>query len=303
MLTSEQINTIHRLHFEKWPVRKIARHLHIGRRTIAKYLVRPAQPHPRRQRSSKLDPFKPTITELLQQDPTVTAVVIAQRLRPLGYDGGISILKEYLHSVRANTAPRAYVRMEPGPGERFEIDWGHFGAIAYDATSPNFMPSVSSSATAEKCIWSSRIARPSKLSSAVISTLLKTWAESPANSGMTTWPLWSPNMMAIWYGFIRAFSPLPASTAFSHERVTWRPLGRRIRLHTAPRSIFSAQVADSSADRGIAYPDELEAMVQWRVRIGSGLCHRHVRHEAHLRQQIVSQSRSVRRVAQQFPGR
>src|SRR5262245_46994057 len=135
MLTSEQINTIHRLHFEKWPVRKIARHLHIGRRTIAKYLVRPAQPHPRRQRSSKLDPFKPTITELLQQDPAVTAVVIAQRLRPLGYDGGISILKEYLHSVRANTAPRAYVRMEPGPGERFEIDWGHFGAIAYDATS------------------------------------------------------------------------------------------------------------------------------------------------------------------------
>jgi len=26
---------------------------------------------------------------------------------------------------------RAYVRMEPGPGERFEIDWGHFGALLY----------------------------------------------------------------------------------------------------------------------------------------------------------------------------
>ena len=59
-------------------------------------------------------------------------MVIAQRLRSLGFAGGLSILKDYLHSVRAQTrAQRAYVRMEPGPGERFEIDWGHFGALLY----------------------------------------------------------------------------------------------------------------------------------------------------------------------------
>jgi hypothetical protein len=53
-------------------------------------------------------------------------MVIAQRLRPLGFTGGLSILKDYLHAVRTETATkRAYVRMEPGPGERFEIDWGH----------------------------------------------------------------------------------------------------------------------------------------------------------------------------------
>ena len=61
-----------------------------------------------------------------------SAMVIAQRLRPLGFTGGLSILKDYLHAVRAQTtAKRAYVRMEPGPGERFEIDWGHFGALLY----------------------------------------------------------------------------------------------------------------------------------------------------------------------------
>jgi hypothetical protein len=59
-------------------------------------------------------------------------MVIGQRLRPLGFTGGLSILKDYLHAVRAHTAAkRAYVRMEPGPGERFEIDWGHFGALLY----------------------------------------------------------------------------------------------------------------------------------------------------------------------------
>jgi transposase len=133
MLTSEQINTVHRLHFaEHWSVRKIARHLHLGRRTISQYLATPARTAAPRPRASKLDSFKATIAELLEQDAKASAVVIAQRLRPLGYDGGLSILKEHLHSVRVNSqAKRAYLRMEPGPGERFEIDWGHFGALSY----------------------------------------------------------------------------------------------------------------------------------------------------------------------------
>jgi transposase len=133
MLTTEQINSIHRLHWsEHWSVRKIARHLHLARRTISQYLVTPARSAARRQRASKLDPFKATIAELLEQDAEASAIVIAQRLRPLGFTGGLSILKDYLHRVRAQTAAkRAYVRMEPGPGERFEIDWGHFGALLY----------------------------------------------------------------------------------------------------------------------------------------------------------------------------
>jgi transposase len=136
MLTPEQIDNIHRLHWaEKWSLRKIARHLRIGRRTIAKYLETPAPPSTRRERDSKLDAFKSAITDLLQQDPTANAPVIAQRLRPLGYDGGITIVKDYLRAVRKDSAARrAYVRMEPAAGERFDIDWGHFGALAYNGS-------------------------------------------------------------------------------------------------------------------------------------------------------------------------
>ena len=113
-------------------MRKIARQLHRARRTISQYLATPARSAARRQRASKLDPFKATIAELLEQDAKASAMVIAQRLRPLGFTGGLSILKDYLHTVRTETATkRAYVRMEPGPGERFEIDWGHFGALLY----------------------------------------------------------------------------------------------------------------------------------------------------------------------------
>src|SRR5882672_12183936 len=144
MLSAEQINEIHRLHWaEHWPARKIARHLHIGRRTIAKYLVAPAQTASPRQRSSKLDPFKPTIAEFLEQDPQAPATVIAQRLRPLGFSGGLSILKEYLHRVRAQaSAKRAYVRMEPGPGERFEVDWDTSTRFSIRGMHENSTPSV-----------------------------------------------------------------------------------------------------------------------------------------------------------------
>lgn len=70
------------------------------------------------------------------KDPRVTAAVIEQRLRPLGYDGGSSILQEYVRKVRPQLAPRrAFVCMEPVAGERFGVDWGHFGALDYSGDS------------------------------------------------------------------------------------------------------------------------------------------------------------------------
>jgi transposase len=136
MLTSDQINTIHRLHgVEKWSLRKISAHLHIGRRTLAKYIENPAPAPTRRDRSSKLDAFKPAIAELLEQDPAAHTPVIAQRLRTLGYDGAETIIKDYLRALRAESKRRrAYVRVELGPGERFDIDWGHFGSLLYSGS-------------------------------------------------------------------------------------------------------------------------------------------------------------------------
>lgn len=133
MLTTDQINDLHRLYWsEHWPIRKIERHLHINWRTIKKYLDTPAQAPTGRPRASKLDPFKPTIAEWLEKDPTATAAVIEQRLRSLGYKGGHSILREYVHTVRPQLkTSRAFLRMEPPLGERFEVDWGHFGALDY----------------------------------------------------------------------------------------------------------------------------------------------------------------------------
>src|SRR5207253_9935290 len=88
---------LHRLYWsERWPIRKIERHLKMSWRTIQKYLEAPAQTPAKRERSSKLDPFKGNIAEWIEKDPHVTGAVIEQRLQPLGYRGGHSILREYL---------------------------------------------------------------------------------------------------------------------------------------------------------------------------------------------------------------
>jgi transposase len=133
MLTTDQINDLHRLYWsERRSIRKIERHLRMSWRTIKKYLDAPAQGPAKRRRESKLDPFKTTIAEWLEKDPSVTAAVMEQKLRPLGYRGGHSILCEYVHAVRPQLKPsRAFLRMEPPPGERFEVDWGHFGVVDY----------------------------------------------------------------------------------------------------------------------------------------------------------------------------
>jgi transposase len=112
-------------------MRRIARHFHLGTRTVKKYLFAPVPAPVHRPRPSKLDPFKPLIAELLEQDAHAPGSVILQR-HAAGYTGGHSILREYLQQARgASSPPRAFVRMEPAAGERFEIDWGHFGALDY----------------------------------------------------------------------------------------------------------------------------------------------------------------------------
>jgi len=133
MLTSDQINELHRLYVsERWPIRKIERHLKLGWKTIKKYLETPAQGPVTRERGSKLDPFKAVIAECLEKDPRVTAALIFQRIKDQGYSGGHAILQEYVRKVRPQPeSKRAFVRMEPFAGERFEVDWAHFDVLNY----------------------------------------------------------------------------------------------------------------------------------------------------------------------------
>jgi hypothetical protein len=98
MLTTEQINDLHRLYWsDHWPIRKIERHLHMGWDTIKKYLDMPAQTTAGRPRSSKLDPYKTTIAELLEKDPSASA----RRDRTAAPPAGLHRWRQHSAPVRA----------------------------------------------------------------------------------------------------------------------------------------------------------------------------------------------------------
>ena len=97
MISKRNIFEIHRLNDLGWSDRRIASELRAGRGTVKKYLENPEQsfkiqsPWP-----SKLDPYRDLIDQLLEQDPMVKAPVIPQRLQQNGYEGRITILRDYL---------------------------------------------------------------------------------------------------------------------------------------------------------------------------------------------------------------
>jgi transposase len=129
MLRSQTVLTIHNLHAEGKSVQEIAQELSISRTTVRKYLKNPEAVirKPRPPQPSKLDPFKEQITKWVIEDHCSNCEVIFMRLRTMGYTGGISILKEFVHPLRPAVAGHAPVqRYETKPGEQMQFDWGEF---------------------------------------------------------------------------------------------------------------------------------------------------------------------------------
>ncbi len=135
-IDKQTIFEIHRLHGLGWSARKISRHLRIGRPSVKKYLDNPDQvPLKRTIYPSKLDPYRDFIKDFLDQDPEVKAPVILQRLQKEGFDGKISIVRDYLLKLRGQRTYRIpFIRFESSEGKQFQIDWGHFGHLQYGDT-------------------------------------------------------------------------------------------------------------------------------------------------------------------------
>lgn len=133
MIDTQTIFEIHRLKQQAMSERNIAKTLHLTRKTIRKYLDNPIQKRPVIRRKSKLDPFKNEIKQLLKQDPRVSAEVVKQRIESMGYPGGITIIRDYLQTVRPINK-QAFIRFESAPGKQMQVDWGHFGSLAYGDT-------------------------------------------------------------------------------------------------------------------------------------------------------------------------
>ena len=122
---------VHRLfHRQHWSKTAIAGKLSMSRNTVDRLLSLSEPPrYERKRRGSALDAFEDEIAVMLAEHPTVRATVILERLRPMGYSGGISVLKERVASMRWSfKAAKSYQRTSYLPGEVAQLDWWHTGA-------------------------------------------------------------------------------------------------------------------------------------------------------------------------------
>lgn len=133
MLDKRAIFAIHHYRNLGYAKARIASLLNLDKKTVAKYLANPEPERKKVQRESLLDPFRAEIGELLSRDPQASAAVILQRLQTKGFAGKITIVRDYLATVRPKSR-RAFIRFESAPGEQCQVDWGHFGAIDYGNT-------------------------------------------------------------------------------------------------------------------------------------------------------------------------
>lgn len=133
MIDKRMIFEIHRLKRMGFSMRQIAVTLNLDRGTVSKYWKSPEITcKPRSERPSKLDPFKEIIKDTLEQYPKVKAPVILNMIKDKGFDGEVTIVRDYLRLLRGSRKKQAFIRFESRPGQQMQIDWGHFGSLPYD---------------------------------------------------------------------------------------------------------------------------------------------------------------------------
>ena len=109
----------------------IAVELGVHPRTVSRALKRESTPQRTRQkRGSKLDPYKTQVDELLNEG-VWNAVVILREIQAAGYEGGMTILRDYVRPRRVQRQSKATVRFETPPGRQLQSDWGeHITEVA-----------------------------------------------------------------------------------------------------------------------------------------------------------------------------
>jgi transposase len=105
-------------------IKELARRTGMSRNTVRAALRSTTPPSYERARAgSRLDPFKDEIHRLLKQDPKMPGQRIRELLTPLGFEGGKTIVDDYLREVRPLfDPPRTYQRTIYRPGEICQFD-------------------------------------------------------------------------------------------------------------------------------------------------------------------------------------
>lgn len=137
MISKEQFVTIKELKACGHSQRAIARMTGLNPRTVRRRLKEPVLlPRKATPRGSLLDPFKEIIAHRVHSawPERIAATVMMRELRPRGYTGGLTILRNYIRSIRPVVPEERVVRFETPAGHQMQMDWAtlkHEGQTYY----------------------------------------------------------------------------------------------------------------------------------------------------------------------------
>jgi transposase len=92
-------------------------------------------PQPPKRRQSVLDRFEQDIHGLLQEYPDLTGVRLHEKLRARGFEGGYTIIKDYLRRVRPRPTVELVERFETQPGKQGQMDYSPY-VMPFTKTGP-----------------------------------------------------------------------------------------------------------------------------------------------------------------------
>jgi transposase len=124
MLRKEDYRMIEILKEQGVYLKDIAEGLGVNPRTVRRALKRGEAPvKEQKPPESKLEPYKKTIDRLLSEN-VWNAQVILREIQVEGYNGGYTIVRDYIQPKRTLRASRATVRFETQLGQQMQSDWG-----------------------------------------------------------------------------------------------------------------------------------------------------------------------------------
>jgi transposase len=89
----------------------------------------------RKARPSKLDPFRPLIKKLVLVD-ALSVVRVLEEIKALGYEGGESILKDWVRTFRPTPVQQPHLRFETGPGVQGQVDLSSYTVLLSNEPTP-----------------------------------------------------------------------------------------------------------------------------------------------------------------------
>lgn len=111
---------------ETGSIRATAKKVGVSRNAVRRQIRRSHNPEAKlrttSKRPSKLDAYKAKIQHLVQEKK-LSAVRVLEEIKAIGYEGGYSILKDYIRTIRPKRQRGPTTLIDHPPGHEAQMDW------------------------------------------------------------------------------------------------------------------------------------------------------------------------------------